>query len=158
VTLVRRIRKKLQKKPSRRKKPSQKRIVMPEAETRSHSFSDPNSTLSPKSVFAYEGSEDFLPEDSTKAPEVGEKPEEESYTQTYPALIDKYISRTGNIPFIFIIGGAVAVISYVLIQDNAAGKLTTFEEVIWGIGKSAIILGFFLVLLVVAFLFRKLFR
>ncbi|MFC1635022.1 hypothetical protein ACFL5Z_09280 [Planctomycetota bacterium] len=151
--MVRRVRKKL------KRKPYKKRIIMPEAETSSHGASDPNATLSPRSVFSYEESKDLLSEDRTEAPDIGQKSEDdESYAQSYPALIDKYISRTGNIPFISIIGGAVVVISYVLIQDNSSGNLTTLHEVLWAIAKAGIILGFFLLLLVITFFCRKLMR
>ena len=132
---------------------------MPKVETSSHGISEPNATLSPISVFSYKDNKDLLSEDRTEAPEIGQKFEEdESYEQSYPALIDKYISRTGNIPFISIIGGAVVVTSYVLIQDNSSGKLTNLCEVIWAIEKAGIILGFFLILLLVTFFCRKLMR
>ena len=63
---------------------------MPEVETSSHGSSDPNATLSPRSVFSYEESKDLLSEDRTEAPEIGKKAEDdESYAQSYPALIDK---------------------------------------------------------------------
>ena len=134
-----------------RKKIPQKRVFMPDKETTSSPAFHPNATT-PYVSLESAASGQWLSRDSTNAPEIGEASEEqEQYAQSYPALIEKYVFSKHFIPFLL----ALMVIGFIFIQDNAAGKLTSWNELWWTIQKSGILLGIFLCILFCQFLYKK---
>lgn len=73
--------------------------------------------------------------DSTNAPMVGEEEPQPVYAQGYPELIDKLlrdkIPFQSRLVYIILILGWFGVGSWLLIQDNQAGLLTTSTGMIW---------------------------
>jgi hypothetical protein len=116
----------------------------------------PNATLTPDASLDIPTGQ-WLSKDSTNAPEIGEKSEEHEehgdYAGSHAALIDKYILSRHSIPFIL----AFIVIGYVFIQDNGAGKLTTWTGILWTIEKSGILLGLLLFILICQSIYKKIF-
>jgi len=139
-------------KKKKRKRIPQRRVFVSEEETGSSPSPRPDVTLTPDVSLETPTGSQLLSRDSTNAPKVGEKAEEEEqYAESQAALIDKYILSRHSIPFLLALG----VIGYLFIQDNAAGKLVSWKGIWWTIQKSGILLVIFFIVLFCQFLYNK---
>jgi len=145
------------KKKKRRLKPH-KKVFVPTEETDSSPTIHPKATLTPDASLEEQTTWLSLSADSTNAPTIGEDVEDsEAYASSSAALLDKYVlSRLGKevIPFILVVG----IIGYIVIQDNGAGRISNFEQLIWTVKKCGIVLLLLLCPLVIRALFSKFFQ
>lgn len=113
-----------------------------------------NATLGPDASLENSTTGSWIPGDSTNAPEIGEEESREQYAKSHSELFDKYImSQFGrkSIPFLIVI----AVIGYIFIQDNGAGRLSDWNDISWFILKSGVVLGVVLVILGIQWIYKK---
>ena len=77
-------------------------------------------------------------DDSTEAPSIGKEQETESeYVKTWAALTDKHIlSAKKGLPFSIII----FVMGWIFIQDNKAGNLENWTDMLWTCMKCVVVL------------------
>ena len=68
-------------------------------------------------------------------------------------MIDKYLFSRYSVPFVLML----AVIGYIFIQDNGAGKLTNWPGIWWTLQKSGILLGLLFLILFFQFLYDRIF-
>ncbi len=130
-----------------------KKPVVPFEETSSSPLPHPNRTPTSDTQLQVFDATTWLSRDSTKAPIIGEVTEDkEEYAESHAALIDKYLLSRQSIPLVF----ALIVIGYVFIQDNGAEKLTNWQGIWWTIQKSGILLGIFLVILLIDYVYKRL--
>lgn len=120
-------------------------------ETSSSPAVHPNATLIPDASLESTSSQ-WLSRDSTNAPKIGEPTkEQEPFAESHAALIDKYVLSRHSIYFILVMG----IIGYVFVQDNGAGKLTSWQGIWWTIQKSGILLGLLFFILLCQYLYNK---
>lgn len=113
----------------------------------------PNSTLDPDAALQQPSSAAWLSPDSTSAPDIRAEPEApEPLAETTWALLDKYLFAKKVLPFTLLIG----FIGWIIIQDNKAGKLINWDGIWWMIQKCGVVLGIFLLLLFLQWLYQKL--
>lgn len=134
---------------------NQKRIVIPTPETSSllEGTSAPTlaSTSSPETAM----SSLILKGDSTSAPRLGERDNEEvEYASSYPALLDKY--AFSKWPFSKIV--VLVILGWIVIQDNGAGKLTNWQGVLWTLQKLGVFLGLFLLVSLGHSVYQRIFK
>ena len=129
-------------------------ITVPIEEISSSPSYNPDATVSLDESLESSTSGQWLSEDPTSSPKIGEETEELTpYAESHAALIDKYVLSRHSIPFVL----ALCIIGYMFIQDNGAGKLTNWNELFWTIQKSGILLSLFLLILFLQILYKKFF-
>lgn len=111
-----------------------------------------DATLGPESSSDSPTNIGWASSESTSAPAIGEEEKpRESYAQSTPALIDKYVFSRDFLPFALVAIG----MGWVFIQDNGAGNLKTFGDLLWTMEKCAAILVLFLIMLFLQWLYKK---
>ena len=139
----------------RRIKIPQKIVQTTTEETTSTPAIHPNATLTPEASLEKETGFQWLSGDSTNAPEIGEETEgKESYAETPTGLIDKYLLSGRSIPFLIALG----IIGYMFIQDNSSGRLDSWTGILWTVQKSGILVGLYLIVIALEFIYRKIFK
>lgn len=115
----------------------------------------PDITSSPEALDAKPSTEQWIPEDSTSVPEIGEESETaEPLAGSQWALIDKYIIRKKLIHFVIVI----IVIGWIIIQDNGAGKLTDWKAIWWTLQKCFVFLGLYGFIFLIQGILQKFFK
>jgi len=119
----------------------------------SSSSSEEISTTAPNNSFEQTSSLRMLSEDSTNATAGKRDLKKEDYADSYPELVDKYVLKKGTIPFVLLVGA----ICLIFIQDNGAGKLSNWNEIIWFLLKSGVIFSLYILLSFLNFAYNKMF-
>lgn len=129
-------------------------ITVPKEEISSSPSYNPDATVSLDESLESSTSRQWLSEDATSSPKIGEKTEESApYAESHAALIDKYLLSRHSIAFVL----ALCIIGYMFIQDNGAGKLTNWHELWWTIKKSGIVFLLFCLGLLFQHFYKKFF-
>lgn len=83
--------------------------------------------------------------ESTNAPVVGEEEPEGSYASGYPELVEKFLKHrvplSGRLVSVVIILAWFAFISWLFVQDNQAGSLSTSDGLEWFAVKAGLYSG-----------------
>ena len=138
---------------SKIKSQSKSNIVRTEIST-ADDYTNPNVTLGPDSSLEIPSSGAMYNQDSTTAPDIGSPSGEEKYVASQWGLVDKYIFGKKYLPFTLV----VIAIGWIIIQDNGAGKLENWASMWWTIQKCGVILGLFILILIVQWLYQKIFN
>ncbi len=141
------------------KRKKQKSYIKPKIQSQIEQASSegaihPNATLGPDSSLNQPSTVYWIEGDSTNAPEIGKESEsKESYAQSQWALVDKHVFGKKILPFTLV----VILIGWILIQDNGAGKLTNWSGMFWTVQKCGVIIGLFLIILFIQWIYQKIF-
>lgn len=126
------------KKKKRKSRPGIPHPIREIASTEATTF--PDATSGPDAPTEEPSTDQWIRQDSTSVPEIGEESEaEEPLAENKWALIDKYILSKKLIPFVL----AIIVIGWMLIQDNGAGKLIDWKAMWWTLQKCFVVLGLY---------------
>jgi len=112
----------------------------------------PNATLDPEA--ALEGTiPAWMGPESTNAPSVGQEEEDKPYPADYPELLQRFLGgrirfRPRSV-FLLLTLGWFCFISWLFLQDNDAGRLSTRVEIEWFWTKAAIYSAFYVVVSVI---------
>src|SRR2546422_6314321 len=131
---------------------SEERLGTLEIPTSSGPYIHPNATVGPEASLGTPTDVTWMSRDSTSAPEAGEEEEvKKSYAESTPALIDKYVLSRDFVPFTLVVVG----IGWIFIQDNAAGNLKNWNELLWTLQKSGTLLFLFAIVLACQWAYKK---
>ena len=132
----------------------QKTIPVPIKEISSSPSFNPDATVPLDESLETTTSGQWLSEDPTRSPHIGEETDESApYAESHAALIDKYVLSRHSIHFVIALG----IIGFIFIQDNGAGKLTNWNELLWTLQKSGVIFLLVCLILFLQHLYKKFF-
>lgn len=124
------------------------RAVLTSSSSEIHS----NATLGPEGSFDSPTNTSWMSSESTNAPTVGEEEgARETFAQSTPALIDKYVFSRDFLPFTLVVIG----MGWIFLQDNGAGNLKTFDDLLWTMEKCGAIFLIFLIMLFLQWLYKN---
>jgi hypothetical protein len=133
----------------------QKRVKIPDSQTSSWMEGAPNFTSASPSFPETAASSRLSKDDSTSAPRLGEPDEGDiKYASSYPALLDKYAFSKWPVSKILIL----AILGWIIIQDNGAGKLANWQGILWTLQKSGVFLLLFLLVSLAYWAYQKIFK
>lgn len=69
-------------------------------------------------------------------------PKDRQLIESVAGLIDKYVLSSDRIPFLAVL----AVMGYIFLQDNAAGRLESWNDIFWTLQKCSVLVALYLFL------------
>ena len=128
------------------------KMILPYQEIGSSSLINTDATMSPSTSFDQPTNNQWLNDDSTNAPKIGEiSKDAEPYAESYAELLDKHILSKQPLLLMIMFG----IIGWLFIQDNAAGNLKDWTGIGWAIIKALILLIIFMVMKIGHFTYKK---